>query len=526
MMVAENTQSHLFLLFLLSLLTLSTSPTLSLHPEVQSTGYPTTATLDVSAALAQAHLALSYRPASSTELPSHLLPYDPYSAISVSLKSRDFLPSFVGSSAHGHPDYKALTLARLFRDEARVRTIAVRATLAFGAVADSVLNPNTNEEALQIAAVNSIMGSVISGASMGSGEYFSRVGVGSPPKPLYMILDTGSDVSWIQCLPCADCYRQSDPVFDPSDSSSYTPLSCNSSLCHSLVLSVCRNSTYYSSGPASASASADERCLYQVMYGDGSYTVGDFATETLTFGGSASVSEVAMGCGHDNEGVFYGAAGLLGLGGGPLSFPTQISARSITYCLVDRDSNASSILNISTAASTPSSTCTAPLLRNPLLDSFYYVELTGISVGGNMLPIPPSAFAIDESSGAGGVIVDSGTSVTRLQEPAYATLRDDFRAQMEALPPAEAMRPFDLCYNLSSRASVKVPSVAFHFPEEKALLLPAKNYLIPVNDEGTYCLAFAPSPVAFSIIGNVQQQGTRVIFDLVNDRVGFTPDMC
>ncbi|CAL9164774.1 protein ASPARTIC PROTEASE IN GUARD CELL 1-like [Musa acuminata AAA Group] len=523
MMVAENTHSRLFLLFLFSLLTLSTSPAMSLHPEVQSTGYPTTATLDVSTSLAQAHLALSYRPPSSTELPSHLLPYDPSSAISVALHSRDFLPSFVGSSAHGHPDYKALTLARLFRDVARVRSIAVRATLAFGAVADSVLNPNTDVKALQIAAVNSIMGSVISGASMGSGEYFSRVGVGSPPKPLYMILDTGSDVSWVQCLPCADCYEQSDPVFDPSDSSSYTLLSCDSSLCHSLALSACRNSTYSSSGPAAA---ADERCLYQVMYGDGSYTVGDFATETLTFGGSASVSEVAMGCGHDNEGVFDSAAGLLGLGGGPLSFPTQISARSITYCLVDRDSNASSILNISTAASTPSSTLTAPLLRNPLLDTFYYVELTGISVGGKMLPIPPSAFAIDESTGAGGVIVDSGTSVTRLQEAAYATLRDDFQAQMDALPPAERMIPFDTCYNLSSRASVTVPSVAFHFPEGKALLLPAKNYLIPVNDEGTYCLAFAPSPVAFSIIGNVQQQGTRVIFDLVNDRVGFTPDMC
>ncbi|CAL9077287.1 unnamed protein product [Musa acuminata var. zebrina] len=523
MMVAENTHSRLFLLFLFSLLTLSTSPAMSLHPEVQSTGYPTTATLDVSTSLAQAHLALSYRPPSSTELPSHLLPYDPSSAISVALHSRDFLPSFVGSSAHGHPDYKALTLARLFRDVARVRSIAVRATLAFGAVADSVLNPNTDVKALQIAAVNSIMGSVISGASMGSGEYFSRVGVGSPPKPLYMILDTGSDVSWVQCLPCADCYEQSDPVFNPSDSSSYTLLSCDSSLCHSLALSACRNSTYSSSGPAAA---ADERCLYQVMYGDGSYTVGDFATETLTFGGSASVSEVAMGCGHDNEGVFDSAAGLLGLGGGPLSFPTQISARSITYCLVDRDSNASSILNISTAASAPSSTLTAPLLRNPLLDTFYYVELTGISVGGKMLPISPSAFAIDESTGAGGVIVDSGTSVTRLQEAAYATLRDDFQAQMEALPPAEMMTPFDTCYNLSSRASVTVPSVAFHFPEGKALLLPAKNYLIPVNDEGTYCLAFAPSPVSFSIIGNVQQQGTRVIFDLVNDRVGFTPDVC
>ncbi|RWV87461.1 hypothetical protein GW17_00050539, partial [Ensete ventricosum] len=329
-MAEDGTHRHRILLFLLSLLALSTSSAVSRHLPPRSTRSTTTATLDVSATLAQALRALSFDPVSSHHPLSRNLSS---SAISLPLHSRDFLPS---SDGHRHPDYKALTLARLGRDAARVRSIVARAALAVGGVAASDLKPIAEEKALPIAAAESIEGPVVSGTSLGSGEYFSRVGVGSPAKPLYMVLDTGSDVSWIQCAPCADCYQQTDPVFDPSASSSYAPLSCDSSQCRSLDISACRNSSSYPSSSISAAASgsggSEGSCLYQVSYGDGSYTVGDFATETVTLGGSDPVSSVAIGCGHDNEGLFVGAAGLLALGGGPLSFPSQISARSFSYC--------------------------------------------------------------------------------------------------------------------------------------------------------------------------------------------------
>ncbi|KAF7089004.1 hypothetical protein CFC21_092064 [Triticum aestivum] len=58
------------------------------------------------------------------------------------------------------------------------------------------------------------------------------------------------------------------------------------------------------------------------------------------------------------------------------------------------------------------------------------------------------------------------------------------------------------------------------------LKLPAKNYLIPVDGAGTYCLAFAGTSGAVSIIGNVQQQGVRVSFDTAKNTVGFTADKC
>ncbi|KAK9111043.1 hypothetical protein Scep_018562 [Stephania cephalantha] len=72
-------------------------------------------------------------------------------------------------------------------------------------------------------------------------------------------------------------------------------------ICCSLEIFACRNNS----------------CLYQVSYGDGSYTVGDGSytvgdciSETLTFNDAASVDNIAHGCGHNIEGIFVGAAGV------------------------------------------------------------------------------------------------------------------------------------------------------------------------------------------------------------------------
>ncbi|XP_010527532.1 PREDICTED: protein ASPARTIC PROTEASE IN GUARD CELL 1-like [Tarenaya hassleriana] len=397
-----------------------------------------------------------------------------------------------------HRDYRTLTLSRLERDSARVRSLVTRLGQAVNgaSLADLMAKTTTAE----------IEGPVVSGTSQGSGEYFSRVGIGNPPRQVYMVIDTGSDVNWLQCAPCADCYQQADPIFDPLSSSSYAPLSCFTPECKALDVSDCRN----------------QSCLYEVSYGDGSYTVGDFVTETLTIG-SASVEHIAIGCGHSNEGLFVGAAGLLGLGGGLLSLPSQLNATSFSYCLVDRDSDSASTLEF--GSSLPPNTVVAPLLRNHQFDTFYYLGLTGISVGGGLLPIPESAFQMTET-GTGGIIIDSGTAVTRLQTEIYNSLRDSFVKGTPDLPTVSGVALFDTCYDLSGKTKVEVPTVALHFPGGRMLPLPAKNCLIPVDSKGTFCLAFAPTASSLAIIGNVQQQGTRVTFDLANSVIAFSSNKC
>lgn len=487
-------------LALLSLLSISFSfflPTAFSRTKLTSP----TATLDVSGSLQNTRGVLSFDPQSQTSFSEQ------------EQEQRQEQTSSGSFSVRLHPreslvrtpyrEYKALVLARLGRDSARVDALASKLNLALNNVTRTDLTPLRTEIQPE-----DLSTPVVSGTSQGSGEYFSRIGVGTPAKQFYMVLDTGSDVNWLQCQPCTDCYQQTDPVFTPSSSSSYTALTCESPQCGSLEVSACRTG----------------KCLYQVSYGDGSFTVGDFVTETVSFGDSGSVNDVALGCGHDNEGLFMGSAGLLGLGGGPLSLTKQIKASSFSYCLVDRDSSKSSTLDFNSAAPGAESVF-APLVKNGKVDTFYYVGLTGMSVGGKTVSIPPSLFQMDES-GDGGIIVDSGTAITRLQTQAYNSLRDAFVKLTPDLKSTSGVALFDTCYDFSSLSSVQVPTVSFQFTGGRSLALPAKNYLIPVDSAGTFCFAFAPTTSSLSIIGNVQQQGTRVTFDLANSRVGFTPNKC
>lgn len=324
-----------------------------------------------------------------------------------------------------------------------------------------------------------------------------------------MVIDTGSDVNWIQCQPCSDCYQQSDPIFNPTDSSTYETISCDSPQCNSLDLSSCMALT--------------DTCLYQVDYGDGSITVGDLATETVSFGNSGTVSNVAIGCGHENHGLFTGAAGLIGLGGTALSLTSQIKAKTISYCLVDRDSVDSSTLEFNSVY--PSDSVTAPLLKNNKLPTFFYVGMTGISVGHENVAIPKGCFEIDKS-GHGGIILDSGTAVTRLTTQVYNSVRDSFAKAASHLPSSSKFEIFDTCYDFGKMKKVDVPTVSFHFVGGKTLTLKARNYMVPVDENGKFCFAFAPTSKSLSIIGNIQQQGTRVSYDIANSLVSFSPDKC
>ncbi|KAK0575367.1 hypothetical protein LWI29_037939 [Acer saccharum] len=125
------------------------------------------------------------------------------------------------------------------------------------------------------------------------------------------------------------CYNQDDPVFNPatstststSASASYTIVLCGSPACDALLF----NDRHCHIG----------KCGYEVNYTDGSYTKGTLMLETLTFG-QMRIQNMAMGCGHNNQGSFNVIAGLLGLGGGRMSFVNQIpeTGGAFSYCLL------------------------------------------------------------------------------------------------------------------------------------------------------------------------------------------------
>lgn len=73
----------------------------------------------------------------------------------------------------------------------------------------------------------------------GAGEYLMTLTLGTPPQEFSVIVDTGSDLNWVQCMPCQVCYQQPTPKFDPSKSSTFKKASCTNNLCN--VSSIPRN---------------------------------------------------------------------------------------------------------------------------------------------------------------------------------------------------------------------------------------------------------------------------------------------
>ncbi|KAF7815881.1 aspartyl protease family protein [Senna tora] len=281
-----------------------------------------------------------------------------------------------------------------------------------------------------------------SGSLIGSGNYYVTVGLGSPKKELSLIFDTGSDLTWTQCEPCARyCYNQKEPLFDPLKSSTYYNISCTSTLCTQL-------SSATGNEPG---CSATKACIYGIQYGDSSFSIGYFAKETLTVSSSDVVSNFLFGCGQNNRGLFGATAGLLGLGRHSISFVQQTAQKYrkiFSYCLPSTSSYAG-FLKFGGDGSSAGKVQYTPLVS--VGDSFYGLDFTGISVGGTRLPISSSVFS------AGSSIIDSGTVITRLPPGAYGPLRDAFRRGMSKYPRGNSLSILDTCYDLSGYEVVSSP---------------------------------------------------------------------
>lgn len=161
-----------------------------------------------------------------------------------------------------------------------------------------------------------------------SGEYLLNISIGTPAFDIVAIADTGSDLIWTQCKPCSQCFKQDNPLFDPSDSSTYKKVSCSASQCDSIG--------------GGNSCSSSNFCQYSVSYGDKSFSNGDVAVDTITLpstsGRPVAVPKTVIGCAHNSDGTFNEkTSGIIGLGGGAVSLISQLGSSidgKFSYCLL------------------------------------------------------------------------------------------------------------------------------------------------------------------------------------------------
>ncbi|KAF6141562.1 hypothetical protein GIB67_041039 [Kingdonia uniflora] len=331
----------------------------------------------------------------------------------------------------------------------------------------------------------------------GGGAYLMKLSIGTPPMEILGAADTGSDLMWVQCIPCDQCYTQNAPLFDPRKSSTYRDLPCGSKPCLSESGSTCYN----------------DKCEYDVLYGDYSFTRGNLASETFTLespsGRPVALPSLVFGCGHNNGGTFpKELAGLIGLGGGPLSLISQLSSiinGKFSYCL-PRVRNATSIMNFGNLAVVAGEgvVSTPLIIKNP--KPYYYLSLESISVGEEYVLFGSST---NPSVDRGNIIIDSGTTLTMLPSNVHSEVESALKRAINLEPTPDPYKFFSLCYATSS--DISLPAITSHFEGANVLL---QSYNAFALVDGLLCFAMYPTERLF-IFGVSSAARAKLDFKLV-----------
>jgi hypothetical protein len=424
-----------------------------------------------------------------------------------------------------------LIIASLASDAAAVRVELTRihadpSVTASQFVRDALRRDMHRHNARQLA-VSSSDGTVSAPTQISPtvGEYLMTLAIGTPPLSYQAIADTGSDLIWTQCAPCSSqCFQQPTPLYNPSSSTTFGVLPCNSSL------SLCAAALAGAAPPPGCA------CMYNMTYGSG-WTFVFQGSETFTFGSSTPAGQVrvpgiAFGCSNASGGFnTSSASGLVGLGRGSLSLVSQLGVPKFSYCLTPvQDTNSTSTLLLGPSASlNDSGISSTSFVANPSsapMSTYYYLNLTGISLGTTALSIPPSALSL-KADGTGGFIIDSGTTITLLGNTAYQQVRAAV-VSLVTLPTTDgsAATGLDLCFELPSSMSAPpaMPSMMLHF-DGADMVLPADRYMM--SDSNLWCLAMQnQTDGGVSILGNYQQQDMHILYDVGQETLSFAPAKC
>lgn len=355
---------------------------------------------------------------------------------------------------------------------------------------------------------------------------------GTPPQRVTMVLDTGSELSWLHCKKTPNV----NSLFNPLHSTSYSQIPCSSPVCQTRT----RDFTI------PASCDPNKLCHVLVSYADASSMEGTLAMDNFQMGGS-SIPGTFFGCmdqGFSSSESDSMTTGLLGMNRGSLSFVTQMNYPKFSYCISGRDASGVLLFGevnfawLKPRSYTPMVKITSHL---PYYDRVAYsVQFEGIKVGGKILSLPKSILQPDHT-GAGQTMVDSGTQFTFLLGPVYTALKNEYLAQTRGKlkelgdPNFVFQGAMDLCYRvpLTQKSYPVLPTVTLMFKNaEMSVSAERLLYRVPGEvrgSDGVHCFTFGNSDllgVEAYIIGHHHQQNMWMEFDLVQSRVGLAEVRC
>lgn len=345
------------------------------------------------------------------------------------------------------------------------------------------------------------------------------VGIGHPAKRFDLDIDTGSDLTWVQCdAPCTGCTKPREHLYKPKNNL----VRCEDPLCvafHSPASHPCNTPT--------------DQCDYEVEYADQGSSLGVLVKDyfPLKFtNGSQFGPRLAFGCGYDQKHSGLSTpstTGVLGLGAGKTSIVSQLSLLGLTrnvvgHCLSGQGGG-------------------FLFFGNDLVPSSG-VMWTPKSQNSNHYSSGPAELLFSgKPTGVKGLnlIFDSGSSYTYFNSVAYEALvkllRNDLNGK--ALKDATEDKTLPICWKGSKRFKsvrdaknyFKPLALSFTNVKNVQLQISPEAYLI-VSHHGNVCLGILNGSEvglgSMNIIGDITMLDKILIYDNENQRIGWAPANC
>ncbi|KAK1438748.1 hypothetical protein QVD17_04558 [Tagetes erecta] len=414
-------------------------------------------------------------------------------------------------------------------------------------------------------------------------DYTMSFSLGTSPKSTVTVyMDTGSDTVWFPCKPftCIMCEGKYDPKTTPLPhnlSSSSSPVTCQSHAC-SAVHSGLPTSDLCAAARCPLESIEMSECnkhscpSFYYAYGDGSFVARlyqDSFEIPMSEPPALVIKNFTFGCAHEALGEPIGVAGF---GRGALSLPAQLAQFSphlgsqFSYCLVSHSFDTDRIRQPSplilgrvdsgigeNKQKRVGNTVADDFVYTSMLENikhpyYYYVGLEAVTVGSRRIPAPENMKKID-GKGNGGMVVDSGTTYTMLPEGFYKMIVLEFGKRLKSgykrARAVEDRTGLSPCYYVVQPGTKKgtgqnVPQLVLHFGGNSSVVMPRSNYFYEFMDGGDNgkvkrrvgCMTlmnggyFPDSGGPVGLLGNYQQQGLEVVYDLLKKRVGFARRKC
>ncbi|KAL6607001.1 hypothetical protein ACP70R_042654 [Stipagrostis hirtigluma subsp. patula] len=353
-------------------------------------------------------------------------------------------------------------------------------------------------------------------------QYYTSISVGNPPRPYFLDVDTGSDLTWIQCdAPCTNCAKGPHPLYKPAQGHIFPP---SNSLCQEIR---------GNQKPGDTS----KQCDYEIAYADRSSSMGVLAMDNMQLiaeDGQRENLDIAFGCAYDQKGELLNSLantdGILGLSSAAISLPAQLASQGIIsnafgHCMTT-DPSGDGYMFLGDGYIPRWGVTWVPLRNGP--DNTYSVEVEEVNHGDQQLRKLTR------------VIFDSGSTYTYFPREAYLNLiaalkdvsprfvQDDSDKTLPFCMKADSpVRSVDDVKQLFKPLTLQFRKRLFIFP--RTFTINPEDYLI-ISDKDNVCLGVLDgSEIGYGsaiVLGDVSLRGKLVVYDNDENQIGWIQSDC